>query len=160
MTFGGEIQAEAGSNRPSQIRCSKLTSLFLCASMLAMASRALAGEEKAPYMETASHGPLLAYASVVPYPAPAQTSLWSAHSRDLGASEAPVHLAYDRVQAIFYTAAVSSSSTDDALVVVRCKVPSRFAYHAWAKLETGYGQYLGPDTIGRWRTNGAGVEDP
>jgi len=40
------------------------------------------------------------------------------------------------------------------------KVPSRFAYDSWTGVETGYGQFLADNALGRSRTSGAGVQDP
>jgi len=87
-------------------------------------------------------------------------SLSSPPSTELTTPETSVHLAYDNVQAIFKSGAGKSELVDDGFVIVRAKMSSRFAYQGSTKVETGFGQYLGPDTIARWRTNGAGVEDP
>ncbi len=40
------------------------------------------------------------------------------------------------------------------------KVPSRFDYDSWTGVETGYGQFLADNALGRSRTGGAGVQDP
>jgi hypothetical protein len=146
--------------------------------LIGLAGSALQAQELAPYLEAADHGPLLASVSLPsdvgrdplsacdeapqrstsPAPLQAPVSLWSAPP-DLIITDSPLNLTYDRVQAILHSSDIKSMDDDD-LVLVRTRVPSRFAYQSWAKLETGYGQYLGPDTVGRWRTNGVGIEDP
>jgi hypothetical protein len=50
--------------------------------------------------------------------------------------------------------------SDSSITLLRKTMPSRFAYHSWAGLRTGWGRYFSPDTFGRSRTNGAGLNDP
>ena len=48
----------------------------------------------------------------------------------------------------------------NSLVLFRQKLPSRYNYDRWAKVNSGYGQFFrGADPIGRSRTNGVGVQD-
>ncbi len=56
----------------------------------------------------------------------------------------------------------SSGLLDEGSVVLfRTRLASRFSYRSWAGLHSGYGQiFNSPDTIGRSRTNGAGIDDP
>ena len=150
----------------------------VCCLLMALAGSAVRAQESASYLEAADHGPLLAYASlpsgasislldraVQPDLALARAkdeppvSLWTAPVPDLAISDAPLHLDDDHFRAIFHSSATASILDDDDLVIARAQLPSRFAYHSMARLETGYGQYLGPDTVGRWRTNGAGLEE-
>ena len=49
---------------------------------------------------------------------------------------------------------------DGSVTLFRKPMPSRFAYHSWAGLRTGWGRYCSADTFGRSRTNGVGIEDP
>jgi|SRR6266566_40105 len=49
---------------------------------------------------------------------------------------------------------------DRSITLFRKQMPSRYSYHAWAGLGTGYGQFFPSDTFGRSRTNGVGVKDP
>ncbi len=46
---------------------------------------------------------------------------------------------------------------EKSLLLMHQKLHSRYSYDAWANLQTGYGQYLSDDTLGRSRTNGAGL---
>jgi hypothetical protein len=48
----------------------------------------------------------------------------------------------------------------ESFVLLRKKLPSRYAYESSAKVNTGYGRYFPDDAIGRSRTSGVGVEDP
>ena len=48
-----------------------------------------------------------------------------------------------------------------SLMLLQTRLPTRFSYRSWAGLHSGYGQiFSSPDTIGRSRVNGAGVDDP
>jgi len=52
------------------------------------------------------------------------------------------------------------TSPEDCFCLFRKRLPSRFAYDSWAKLQTGYGEFFPGDTIGRVRKNGVGIEAP
>jgi hypothetical protein len=45
-------------------------------------------------------------------------------------------------------------------VLLRKKMPSRYAYDSWANVKTGYGRFFPDEAIARSRTSGVGVEDP
>ena len=48
-----------------------------------------------------------------------------------------------------------------SLVLFKRRMPSRYSYGSWAKINSGYGQFFsGRDTLGRSRINGVGVNDP
>ena len=48
-----------------------------------------------------------------------------------------------------------------SVMLLRTRLPTRFSYASWAGLHSGYGQiFSSPDTIGRSRINGAGLNDP
>jgi hypothetical protein len=49
---------------------------------------------------------------------------------------------------------------DSPVTLLRKRLPSRNGYPVWAELRTGYGRIFTPDTLGRSRTNGAGLVDP
>src|SRR5260370_41243976 len=169
MTLEGQVRAEAalpqakpqakprrGSQRARR-GCATREQLLLGVGLLLAIVIPLRAEEQARYMDASGRSPLLAHAPV----SPAQLSLSPAPNPSLPSLDEPVQIAYGRrVQAIFRSSA-QKSSVDDDLVLYRTKVPTRFTYESWAKIETGYGQYLaGEDKIGRWRTSGAGIEDP
>jgi hypothetical protein len=65
-----------------------------------------------------------------------------------------------RFKSIFHKPAESELSHDRSIMLFRKQMPSRYSYHAWAGLRTGYGQFLPDDTVGRSRTNGVGIQDP
>ena len=49
---------------------------------------------------------------------------------------------------------------ESTVMLFRKQLPSRFSYHSWAGLGTGYGQFLSTNALGRSRTNGAGIQEP
>jgi hypothetical protein len=50
---------------------------------------------------------------------------------------------------------------EGSIVLFRRQMGTRFSYRSSALLHSGYGQlFTTPDTIGRSRTNGAGIDDP
>src|SRR5436190_23297154 len=49
---------------------------------------------------------------------------------------------------------------DSSVTLFRKSMPSRFSYHSWAGLRTGWGQYFSAETFGRSRTNGVGLDEP
>jgi len=49
---------------------------------------------------------------------------------------------------------------DSSVTLFRKSMPSRFSYHSWAGLRTGWGQYFSAETFGRSRTNGVGLNEP
>jgi len=72
------------------------------------------------------------------------------------------HLTDDwRLKSLFQNATISDGVEHDrSITLFRKQMPSRYSYHAWAGLGTGYGQFFPSDTFGRSRTNGVGVKDP
>jgi hypothetical protein len=50
--------------------------------------------------------------------------------------------------------------SDSSITLFRQPMSSRFAYRSWAGLRTGWGRYFSPETFGRSRTNGAGINEP
>ena len=71
-----------------------------------------------------------------------------------------LHLTDDWLKSIFQKPAASELGHDRSIMLFRKQMPSRYSYHAWAGLRTGYGQFLPDDTVGRSRTNGVGIQDP
>lgn len=132
--------------------------MFLLALAAGVSSVARA-EERAPYNETPGGGPLLAY--VTTSERPIGDTLWSAprHEQSLPApnqflsDETPLFNAFQLPRR-------PKRLESEALLLVHKRIPSRYAYDCWANLRTGYGSFLAEDTIGRSRTNGAGVQDP
>ena len=49
---------------------------------------------------------------------------------------------------------------DSSVMLFVKRMPSRYSYHVWAGVGTGYGQIFRTDTFWRSRTNGAGIQDP
>jgi len=58
------------------------------------------------------------------------------------------------------TSARGSRFGTDEFVLLRKKMPSRYAYDSWADLNTGFGRFFPDEAIARCRTSGVGVEDP
>jgi hypothetical protein len=48
----------------------------------------------------------------------------------------------------------------EEFVLLRRRMPSRYAYESWANLKTGYGRFFPDEAIARCQTSGVGVEDP
>jgi len=73
-----------------------------------------------------------------------------------------LHLADDsRLKSLFQDSTIHDGVAHDrSIMLFRKRMPSRYSYHAWAGLGTGYGQFFPSDTFGRSRTNGAGIKDP
>jgi hypothetical protein len=46
-----------------------------------------------------------------------------------------------------------------SLQLIHVKTHTHYAYDGWANLQTGYGSFFPDDSIGRSRTNGAGLVD-
>jgi hypothetical protein len=51
-------------------------------------------------------------------------------------------------------------SESEAFVLLRKKIPSRYAYESWAKVKPGFGQFFPDDVVARSRTSGVGIQDP
>ncbi len=49
---------------------------------------------------------------------------------------------------------------NEAFVLLRKRIPSRFAYDSWAKVKPGFGQFFPDDVVARSRTSGVGIQDP
>ena len=49
---------------------------------------------------------------------------------------------------------------DSSIVLFRKTMSAHYTYHRWAGFRTGYGQYFTPDSFGRSRTNGVGLQEP
>ncbi len=66
-----------------------------------------------------------------------------------------------RLKSLFQDATTHDGLEHDrSILLFRKQMPSRYSYHAWAGLGTGYGQFFPSDTFGRSRTNGVGIKDP
>jgi len=51
-------------------------------------------------------------------------------------------------------------SGSEEFVLLRKRMPSRYAYDSWANVQTGFGRFFPDEAIARCRTSGVGVEDP
>jgi hypothetical protein len=159
---------------------SRVAGLFGTGCLCLLGCPTVLAEEAVHSLSAAAYAPLLAYAVV---PAASFDVLRFTHSTHQ--TESPVFA--PSAHSLFVTEvtlARSSSSAapaderyygevsrqdsvgggrlaEGSIVLFRTRVPTRFSYQSYAGLQSGYGQVFSTaDTIGRSRTNGAGVDDP
>ena len=187
--YGSAAQFRRVAKRPAKAELSRSRralaawcGLFAASSVFSICRTPAFGEEAASRGQAAKGPLLLAYAAPSPRVAFAQpASITGAASKQKVEPEA-----FDRQQhEVALSSARSlleSSISDDgkqvesllqgmsgprarrdgdmALQFLHKKMPSRFAYDSWTGVETGYGQFLADNALGRSRTSGAGVQDP
>jgi hypothetical protein len=127
--------------------------------LIAVACSALQAEERAAYLDAADHGPALEAEAAPNHPAAADP--WSVQALGSAARPESADELSGSQRGIFSHAMEqrNGAGLDTEFMLLRAKMPSRYAYDSWAGFHSGYGQFFPDDTIGRSRIGGVGIHN-